>query len=259
MPPASPDQREFLKTVGDQIKEADGDVVSLQEVPSKAALETLISQEGLAEKYPYRRFFQTNDAGGNHLATLSKVPFEESKGNTQKRFKIDGSREPGYLSRDITESKVKLGGYPFRVYNSHLKANPQMRRDDPDFARQKTFADNLRYGEVRALKDIIKDNVKKMPSERYVVTMDANATPTDGAVQALQKGFAPMFDPIGDKPGFDTHPSSHRRLDYVLLSDNLASSYVPGSAEVLKSSPYRRGPDHNPQVVMVELPDLPQV
>ncbi|CAN0447247.1 unnamed protein product, partial [Phaeothamnion confervicola] len=236
MPPPSRAQDERLQAVADSIKELDGDVVSLQEVPSKSALENFVRSQGLAEQYPHRRFFQTNDeSGANHLAVLSKHPILESKSNKDRPLRVDGSNRPGHITRDITEVKVKLGGWPVRIYNTHLKANSQLKRWDPSQARDQEFSQNIRLAEGRALKDIIKANYKKSPSEHFVVTMDANATPDDKIISHLTGGHAPAHDVIGNAPGFESHPSSNRRLDYILLSDGLASHYVQGSAQVLNT------------------------
>ena len=260
MPPPSRAQNERLQAVADSIKELDGDVVSLQEVPSKSALENFVRSQGLAQQYPHRRFFQTNDENGaNHLAVLSKHPILESKSNKERPVTVAGWNRPTYLTRDITEVKVKLGGWPVRIYNTHLKANSQLRHYDPDRQRAQEVSTNLRLAEGRALKDIIKANFKKCPSEHFVVTMDANATPGDKVISHLTSGHAPAHDVIGEAAGFESHPASGRRLDYILLSDGLARHYVQGSAKVLDNSTTRRASDHNPEVLMLDLPDLPPV
>lgn len=260
MPAPNPEQAERLQAVADTLRQLDCDSISLQEVPSKAALESLVKQGGLEELYPHRRFFKTNDVeGGNHLAELSKHPFTETRGNTDKNFKVEGFRGPGQFTRDVTETRVQIGGYTIRRYNTHMKANPQIRKDDPDYARKKDVTDAIRTGETRALKDILKANHKKYPNELFVVSMDANATPDDGNLRHLTGGFAPVHDPLGNQAGFATHPSSHRRLDYILLSDGLADKVVPGSIQVIDTPTTRKASDHAPMVLTVELPDLPPV
>jgi endonuclease/exonuclease/phosphatase family metal-dependent hydrolase len=240
------------KALGDTLREVDADVVSLQEVPSKAGLDSMLKQEGLAETYPHRRFFKTNDEQGeNHLAVLSKHPIAESRSNKDKNFKVDGAHRPFQFTRDVAEVKIELGGYPLRVYNTHLKANPQIPRHDPDFARKKAFTDAIRHGEGRAFKDIIKTNLKRSPSEHFAITMDANAVPTDPVVRSLTQGFAAAHDPLANQPEAHSHPSSRRRLDYVLVSEGLAQKYV--DAQVVDTPKTRLASDHNPTVLTMDL------
>ena len=184
--------------LGKSIEEMNADIVSLQEVTSEAALGAFVSHNLPEGMYPYRHFFKTNDGKEHHLAVLSKYPIVETESNKDRNFiyEKDDKLVDTKFSRDVAETLVNVGGYPFKVYNVHLKADPYFLNNPSPEDIQKSV--NKRTSEVEELRSIVREDLKEMPSMLYVITGDMNTTPGAPELKPLKDCKDTIFiDPHG--------------------------------------------------------------
>lgn len=219
---------EHPQAVAATVREVSADVLALQEVPSAESL------DAFAADYPHREFFKTNDPRGHHMALLSKHPVTSTE-----------SHRDGTFVRGVGEAEVQIGGFPCRVYTTHLKA-------DPFHGKPYTQADVVRAQERRslefgALTGIVAEDLPAMPARRYVVAGDMNAGPAE--VQGLlDTGL--LSDPLAASAEI-SHPPTSLRRDYLLASP--AVDVV--SSGVHDTPTARAASDHLPVVLTLELPD----
>jgi endonuclease/exonuclease/phosphatase family metal-dependent hydrolase len=239
------------QTIADSLVEANGDVVGLQEVRSEASLEKFVTEHDLAESYPHREFFKTNDGGGSHMAILSRHPIEATQSHRQRIVGLDAEGRERKMTRDVAEADIRIGGVPTKTYVVHLKADPYFANNPTP--EQMDAAEQRRLAERDMVSQIVAEDIAEIPSRHYVVMGDTN----DDAGSATATAFltdqtVPLVDPHQNLSGPESlsHPPSGRRLDVTYLSPGLADQVVPGSAQVL---PWQEsGSDHSPVKVTVE-------
>lgn len=219
---------EHPEAVAATVRELGADVLALQEVPSPESL------DGFAAEYPHREFFKTNDPKGHHLAVLSKHPLVSAESHRDAEF-----------VRGVAEAEVQIGGFPCRVYTTHLKADPfhgkPFTQADVDKAQAR------RSVEFGALRGIVAEDLPAMPSRRYVVAGDMNAAPAEVS-GLLDSGL--LSDPLAASTAI-SHPPTGVRRDYLLASPSLevVSSHVHDTETARKAS------DHLPVVLTLDLSD----
>lgn len=235
----TPEAAETVQAVVDTLREVDGDVLALQEVPSREALDELGERAG----YAYRSFTETNDPKGHHLGTLSRHPITEEQSNRERVFNW-GQR----FVRDVAETQVQVGPWPLRMYNAHAKADPYYLLPHTEADMEKARA--KRGAETREMAAILAEDLPAMPSRRYAVAGDLNAAPETPEVQTLT---ALLADPLAaaSGPASWSHPATERRRDYVMVSPEMASGVA--SAHVHRSESALRASDHLPVVLAVDL------
>lgn len=205
-----------LKALADTLKQADCDVVSLQEVGSKKLLEKFV-QERLGGAYQHVAFVPSNDRSGLSLALISKYPITKVVSHKNDRIsKPDG--QGTQFSRDFLRVDVDVNGEAVTVYNTHSKA----RMGDPNTEQQ-------RLAEARAGREIVMKDMASFPSRLFVVTGDLNDNTHNRSVQTLAKGDGRgqvLKDSLEGKPreeqltwivpGMDADEVRGHQFDHVL-------------------------------------------
>lgn len=170
-----------LDALAENIRRADADIVSLQEVSSKKTLDGFMSSRGLSETYPYVAHMQGNSTRGINVAIISKYPFTEVISHKDARFPLaDGSGETMF-SRDLLRADVNVDGVPgadVTVYTTHSKSR---RPSSPG----ETSSDTQRLSEGQAMRNIAEQEMKAFPGRLFVITGDFNDNTDDASVQAV--------------------------------------------------------------------------
>lgn len=233
-PPKSPEE---MAAVARVIQHTGADVVALQEINDKNALDTLVDKYMTGNPYPYRVLVPGNDQRGINVAVLSKFPITNVESNAGDSFDIGGKQ--GSFSRDFLEATIKVNdNFEFTIGTTHLKAQAGGHA-----------ADEKRLGEGRQIHKILVDHMKSFPQKRYVVCGDFNDTAESPAVRAITaKGQnAELFDPLAGSSDV-SHPVTNRRIDFLLLSDGMKQAYVPSSAQIVHDPDAEKASDHLPVV-----------
>lgn len=231
--------------LADNLKMADADVVSLQEVSSKATLESFLRRHDLAAMYPHVAHVVGNSDRGINVAIISKYPFETIVTHKDEKFPLaDGSGESQF-SRDLLRADVNVDGVPgaeLSVYTTHSKSR---RPADPG----ETPSDTQRLSEGQAIRSIVEREMKPYPGRLYVVTGDLNDNTDDKSVQAMlnPKKGEPWLDSLDHLPANqrNTWPSNPARggrfgpeqFDHILYPKSVDGQLVESKIHRYDESP----------------------
>lgn len=233
-PPKSPEEMAATARV---IQHTGADVIALQEINDKNALDTLVDKYMTGNPYPYRVLVPGNDQRGINVAVLSKFPITAVESNAGDSFDIGGKQ--GHFSRDFLEATIKVNDkFEFTIGTTHLKAHAGGQA-----------ADDKRLGEGRQIHKILADHMKAYPEKRYVVCGDFNDTAESPAVRAItaRGQQAELRDPLAGSSDI-SHPVTNRRIDFLLFSDGMQQAYVSGSAQIVHDPDAEEASDHLPVV-----------
>ena len=214
-----------LRALADTLKEADCDVVALQEVGSKKLLQKFVA-ERLGGAYKHVALVPSNDKSGLNLALISKYPITKVVSHKNDRIAHpDGGTT--HFTRDFLRVDVDDNGEAVTVYNTHAKA----RMGDVTTEQQ-------RIAEARAGREIMLKDMASFPSRLFVVTGDMNDNTHNRSVQTLARGDGrgvQLKDSLEGKPrdqqltwlvpGVPYDVSGHQ-FDHVLYPDNQKDKFL---------------------------------
>jgi len=226
----------LLEPMVNVIREADADVVALQEMSTPAA--KLFDAE-LADLYPYRVFYPEPNGGAYHgRGLLSRYPIVEND-FWPVRYPI-----PVRLQRAVLD----VNGLLVTVYNFHAPPS------QPIFGQGVDLAPRAEQ---------ITDLVKMAEGEDGAVLLmgDFNTTDLDENYGRITAHFTDVFRAVGWGMGFTNPDWQHdnprrgaswmpmyQRIDYVFYN----TFFVPVEARVWSSS---GGSDHRPLYVVLAMPN----
>lgn len=215
------------------LQQMDADVVALQEVEDDRAVKLFIDT-------------YLPDAGYKYYATLPSITWYQnvviasrfpigaitSLREVEMYNEVLGRRENKYNSRLLGAEIMVNDNYTFTMWNVHLKAGGDP--EDPVW----------RTEQIRLLGRYLDED------DNTVILGDFNLVPESPEYQLL-RGDLELQDPaeVYDFP--PTHPSDNprRRIDHILVNDEMAPEYVEGSLSVGGGVPYKdlaRISDHLP-------------
>ncbi len=231
---------QYLSQVVDFLKEANADIIGLQEVsqdPGGAnnVAEVIGKQLGYRWVYGVVKRLKTSEIGwksekimdwGN--AVLSKYKIIENKNHplseAHKRFAL--------------EATIQVNTKNFHVFSTHLVHIHQKPPETQEkLETHETQATNL---------------IKLLPSQRAIVVGDFNATPENAAVRKMREVMADTNP--ASAPTWSVYPEGcekckpqaiDTRLDYIFTTRDIKTSLFK-----VESS---RGSDHLPISVMIEI------
>lgn len=198
--------------LAENLRQADADVVALQEVSSKDTLDNFLKAQDLTRMYPHVAHVPGNSERGINVAIISKYPFETIVTHKDETFPLaDGSGQTKF-SRDFLRADVDLDGVPgaeVTVYTTHSKSRRPAGQGEPS-------SDVQRLSEAQAMRDIAEKEMKPYPGRLFVVTGDLNDNTDDASVKALlqpKDGGESWLDSLDHLPANqrNTWPSSSKR------------------------------------------------
>ncbi len=226
------------KSAADMVKlaaalsQADGDVVTLQEVENIEMLDSFLDTY-LPGQYPYRALVEGNDVRGIDVAVVSKYPITEVVSHRHNRFPLPDGKKT-FLRRDLLRADVAVDGQTFSVYTTHFKAQAGGQR-----------ADEVRLAEAKEVRRIIEEEMQAFPGRRYVLTGDFNDTPLSevGQVFLKERGWHLQSALAYDGEGkVITHPPTYRAIDYLLYPQSMGEQFRCGGVQ--RWLPEDMGSDH---------------
>ncbi len=229
-PPKNTSQR--IELLLKALRIADADVVVLQEFESAKFLEKL-AKDSLSTM-GYRYFGDTPSHNwymnvvvmsrfplglmtGYGLATTPLPGFVDKKGKSETQNNINSRM----WSVDVFPSEE----YSFLLTGVHLKAGRSAR----DIA--------MRKGQLALLRETFNRYLAENPGKNMVLAGDHNATPESEEIgmvtkdKTLRNLFVDTID-----PKVLSHPANapNRRLDYILINENMKPEVLDGGAKVVK-------------------------
>ena len=226
-PPKSAQSEAALAEV---IESSQADVIAFQEVENLEILTQFRDKNGLADDYPHVVLVEGNDNRGIDVALFSKHPIENVVSHKEKVFPIEGQEDRGFL-RDLLQADIDIPEYgPVRFFVSHFASKIGGERSD-----------QMRAAEAKAAREIIQQETKAFPSQKYVIMGDFNDTPDSEAVKILtdkdEKGWG-LVDAFRNEPETVSYPTrektakkwGYKRIDHILLSPEMAKTQVEEQA-----------------------------
>lgn len=229
-PPANMPQRVslFLQS----LRKADADVVVLQEFESAKFLQKLAQDSLSGMGYLYFADIPSHNWYMN-VVVMSRFPMGLIQGYGSATTAL-----PGFVDKDgkaETQNQINTRmwsidifpseEYSFLLTGVHLKAGRTAR----DIA--------MRKGQIALLKETFNKYLSLDPSKNMVLAGDHNATPESEEIALLTKDKALMnlfVDTID--PKILSHPANapNRRLDYILINENMQTEVLDGGAQVTR-------------------------
>ncbi len=216
--------------LAENLRQADADIVALQEVSSKETLDSFMKSQNLSSLYPYVAHVPGNSDRGINVAIISKYPFETIVTHKDEAFPLaDGSGETKF-SRDFLRADVDVDGVPgadVTVYTTHSKSRRPAAPGEPS-------ANVQRLSEAQAMREIAEKEMKPYPGRLFVLTGDMNDNTDDASVQAIlqpKNGGESWLDSLDHLPAGqrNTWPSSQKRggkhgpeqFDHIIYPNSL--------------------------------------
>lgn len=244
------------------IREADADIVALQEVFDRDALDFFHDRFLLpagAAPYPHRICLPGNDGSGLNVAALSRVEPAGITGHaamTGSEFGLTDLPEPLRDRPLFRRDCLRLDFDRLSLFICHFKAP----YPDPQVAW------TVRNAEARAVRTIVERAFPRPAEARWIILGDFNepARPAAGpsAIAPLTTGFAvdlmdrsaPGADWTYETP--DTH--LHSRPDRILVSPSLAAACSGCRPQVIRTGgdPASRPHASDHALVFVDFPGL---
>ncbi|MBK7405406.1 MAG: endonuclease/exonuclease/phosphatase family protein [Phycisphaerales bacterium] len=237
-----------VKALAATIRKLDADVIALEEVESEAVVtwfrDTYLADAG----YTFLASVEAGDERGIEQAVLSRFPIKSVK--NWPHMPLEGTH-PAKWGSGVNYH----AGEPITFHRSPLRVVIEVPSDvtgGPAYdltlfaihAKSGGPGEYWRQAEADGLVKLLTAEMAANPKENIALLGDFNAILSDGSVQTLVG--AGFHDALRDvyEPGarFTSHESG-RRIDYILVNDNLAAEEVPGSGFVLGTPALPEGAD----------------
>lgn len=238
------------------------DLLAVQEVGGQAALEALNRE--LADPYPSAACVPGNSNRNIHLGYLCRWPLTLTSHRDLELRSADGALlkdfaaadapqvQPLRFQRDVLRAELKLpGGRSLTLLNAHLKS-----RATADW--RLLSSDTIRGAEIRALAAIAETAARSGPT---LLLGDLNETFSSDLmrplralnwIDAMQLEVSVSRGARARCPG-TYWKKRHTRLDYLLLSPDLAATQIAGTATTHAGALGQRASDHYPVSVDLDI------
>lgn len=235
------------------------DVLALQEVGGAGALlELREALRAAGADYPHWEIVPGWDTN-IQVAVLSRLPIVGRRSHTNDSYLLQGRRF--HVSRGFGEVDIQAApGYVFTLFTVHLKSRRVVPQADEA---------EMREQEGLILREKIEARLAANPGARIVVAGDLNDVKDSRSTRAvLGRGARALVDTRPAESNGDTLPSAnprfeprrvtwthfygkedtYSRIDYILLSREMARDWIPEETRVLALPNWGAGSDHRPVV-----------
>lgn len=220
------------RITGRLIRDADVDILCLQEVESLGVLERFNSRYLGGMGYRHRLVIDSHDPRFIDVAVLSRHPFTHVATHRDER---NGANSTWLFSRDCLEVDVTVDGTTLSLYVNHLKS----------MLGGRAQTQPRRLEQAQRVADIVDDWWADDYQGSFVVLGDLNDYAGAGSGIDPLLNHPELRNVIDRRPANDrwTHywarGNQYHQLDYLLLSDALAQAN-PGAPEILREGlPWR--------------------
>lgn len=212
-----PKREKELKALAEILKQNNSDIVALQEVENKEALQELLGIAGLKDKYNVIVGKSDNRGIAAALLISKKFPIK----------KVDIHENDTTFKRPPVEAIVELApGFNVKVFSVHLKS--KRGGAESDIQRQKEAAKLIEYAKKDNMPTILMGDFNDSPDSATISTIkNANFTDTRN------------LDNLSKETNLPTHYSNNPKygahiLDYIFLNDKAKEklNVVQGSFDI---------------------------
>ncbi|HET8861236.1 endonuclease/exonuclease/phosphatase family protein [Marivirga sp.] len=241
--------QEKIKLFAKALKKADADVVVLQEIEHIQLAKKL--SEDLFPELNYSFFADAASINWyQNVVVMSRLPLGVlySYGSvhspvtfTDKEGEEQYETQSKINTRLWTIEVIADKDYNFYLTGAHLKAG-RGKRDE-----------SMRLGQISLLKEQYARIYKEHNTANIVVAGDLNSYPDSQEIQSFKEKVEGIsfIDPLPAEVMTHTADDPKRRLDYLLVNDNMAPELIKGSVKVptlLTIKEMRKVSDHLPVI-----------
>jgi len=235
------------------------DVLALEEMgDTNALLELQSALKTAGLELPYWEMVTGADTN-IHVAVFSRFPITARQPLTNDSFLLNGRRFR--VSRGFAQVEIQVNPhYAFTLIAAHLKSKRTVPEADEA---------DLRLEEAKILREKINARLAANPNANLIVLGDLNDYHNSPPIRTiLGRGKKALVDTRPAERNGDSEPHSDRRLaprditwthffaeedlytrmDYILVSHNMAGGLVPAETYVLALPNWGLGSDHRPLV-----------
>lgn len=237
----SPKPRPQMEHVAKTIRELNADVLALEEVENRGILERFIEVFLPEMGYEHVVLFEGNEVRGIDVALISRLPLGTVTSHRHRDFS-DGSGGSTRFERDLLQVQVEPPGMkPFEVWVLHLKSSYE----------GKEYAEPIRRAEGAEVRKQLDKRLAADPKARIIVCGDLNDTPDSATLGVIMGNGATGMKSFHTDLAEDQRVTYNKEpfrtmIDFLLVSPDLAGSYVNGSFKIIPGSEETSGSDHNP-------------
>ncbi len=229
------------------IRQANADVLALQEVENRGGLEDFIATHLADMGYCDIVLIEGNNRRGIDVALVSRLPVGEVTSHRHVDFRSADGRHMRF-QRDLLQVSIEPDGYDtFDVFVVHLKS----KHGGADKSRP------IRLGEVLAARRKLDRILSEDPQARFVICGDFNDTFESEPIQRLigdgDSKLAAFIDDLPEDKRITYNRSYLSMIDFILASPAMAQLYVPQSYDVILGTVESSGSDHNPVMARFKL------
>lgn len=228
-----------MLAVARAIREVDADVLCVQEVESREALDMFISKYIPDMGYDHVISLDAGNSRGIENAVLSRYPLS----NPQLWI----GKELGGIHPDNYGPNAKnfYAGEPIAFRRSPLKVDVEIPAGDESGTtwtltlfvvhhKSGRYSGYWREAEARTIAKLAHDVEAEYPERAIVILGDFNALPSDESVKIyLKSGFNDLFANARPSDRSKITHESNRRIDLMLLNDAANARLIADSAFVL--------------------------
>lgn len=180
------------------------------------------------------------------LGLLSRYPIQERNSQSHLGYDLQGVRE--LVQRGILDVTIQPPGFgPIRFLGVHFKSKRPVPQGEA----------RMRRNEALLLRKHLDSIFKIDPDSQVLVQGDFNENKNEPTLQSVlgprnEPGSLRMLDltdGVGDRwTHYWEAADQYSRIDYLLVSPNLAESWIPEKSRVERPQNWRLASDHRPLV-----------
>ncbi|GJM24662.1 MAG: hypothetical protein DHS20C16_10770 [Phycisphaerae bacterium] len=228
-----------VENLAKTIRQADADVVALQEVENRGGLEDFLATHLSDMGYCDVVLIEGNNRRGIDVALISRLPVGEVTSHRHVDFRSADGRDMRF-QRDLLQVSIEPEGYnAFDVFVVHLKS----KHGGADKSRP------IRLGETLAIRKKFDRMLASNPQAAFVICGDFNDTFDSEPIQRLvgsgDTKLTAFFEDLPEDKRITYNRSYLSMIDFVLASPAMAKQYVPKSYNVILGTVESSGSDHN--------------
>jgi endonuclease/exonuclease/phosphatase family metal-dependent hydrolase len=247
--------RAHVERVAKQIRAANPDVMSFEELENEGVLREMIKQFLPDMGYDYVAANKSNGDRGINLGIVSRLPILSMTSHRFLDFGLPGMTESWRYARDFWRVELQApNNKTLVVFIVHLKSKHDSGTDIGSV--------HWRLAEATQDHKILAKELAANPNELLAVVGDFNDTPESEPVQTLLKPFSDrvpgLVDAHKDYPKDELYsyvpPKFRSKIDFILCSPALIKRMVTGSAKIFNQpGPNLSGSDHAPITATFDL------
>lgn len=243
-----------LEKLAEVIRETKADFLGVTEMENEGALVEF--RDTYLEDMDYDKVWVSHRSGvrGINNGIMSRVPIRSVTIYRFMPLRLEGDDGEWRFARDLVHARVEpIEGVTVHVFVCHLKSKRTVDGDKESI--------RWRSAEATALRGLVDELLSEDPKALIAVTGDLNDTADSVPLQLVRGDELPKARQLVDVHDHLDGEESHTylrepyvsKIDYILVSQELADHLVEGSAKVIHLDDMELASDHAPVVASFDI------